>query len=77
MQVFLFQSLEDTEIVAFTSQRNGANLPLELFPWTPRGQTTLRAGDNVGGVENETDPVLNGIRRNGYFLARQAIYPAS
>ena len=70
MQVFLFQSLTDAGIVAFTSRCDGTNLPMEFSPWESRGRSTLRIGVDIASVENRADAVLNGIRKSGYFLAR-------
>ena len=73
MQVFIFQSEKDTDVSAFTSEKDGANLPAEFAPWKPRGTSVIQTGKSLIGVVGGTDVVMGGIEKDGYCLLRTAI----
>jgi hypothetical protein len=68
MRVFVFISTKDRDVLGFTANQAGANLPSEYAPWAPatEGGTVL-----MGDAENESDAdiVLHGIQRDGFFMA--------
>jgi hypothetical protein len=66
MQVFIFRSEKDSNIVGFTAQRDGGNLPAEFAPWTAQGNSAIQSGaaSSSGGA----DAVQQGIKYDGYFL---------
>jgi len=74
MQVFVFQSATDKNVIGFTAQESGNNLPAEFAPWKLLSRGAMQtdatvpnvAGRNVAGA----DAVLAGIRRDGYHLVR-------
>ena len=68
MQIFIFQSSADPILYGFTRQPDGGNLPPDLGPWKPSGNTALQAGDS-----GEDDPVLAGIETDGFYLGRITI----
>jgi len=41
MQVFVFQSLKDTAIIAFTVDETGGNLPADYRPWERLGSQAM------------------------------------
>ncbi len=63
MRIFVFTSLKDPDLLGFTHDAAGGNLPPAYAPWQPstEGGAVLVGGD-VG-------PVADGIRRDGFFIA--------
>jgi hypothetical protein len=62
MQIYTFTSDLCLGIKAFTSDRSGANLPLEYAPWRGiEGRKMSRAGAEDGVISLT-------IRKDGYFL---------
>ena len=68
MRVFVFISARDQDVLGFTADQVGANLPREYAPWTA---ATEGGAVLVHDVESESDAdiVLGGIRRDGFFMA--------
>jgi hypothetical protein len=68
MRVFVFISTKDRDVLGFTAGQAGANLPPEYAPWTP---ATEGGAVLVHDAESESDAdiVLDGIRRDGFFMA--------
>jgi hypothetical protein len=68
MRIFVFISAKDQDVLGFTADQVGANLPREYAPWTAaaEGGAVL-----VHDAENEPDAdiVLSGVRRDGFFMA--------
>jgi hypothetical protein len=64
MQLFIFQSETDGDVAAFTPQSDGGNLPIELAPWKSLG------GPAIAVVKDGSDIILEGIKQDGFFLAR-------
>lgn len=70
MPVYAFHSIKDADVLGFTEDKTGSNLPPEFSPWTRQGagqamQTEVRppAGAD-GGL------ITRAIRSQGYFLTR-------
>jgi hypothetical protein len=63
MHTYVFNSLTDHDVLGFTHNATGSNLPLEYAPWqlATEGWAVLVGGD-VG-------PVAEAIRRDGFFVA--------
>ena len=68
MRVFIFWSARDKDIVGFSDDLTGANLPTEFAPWQRVGNTALQSGDGLAGV-GAADKVMSGIERDGFFVA--------
>jgi hypothetical protein len=68
MRVFVFISAKDRDVLGFTADQAGANLPREYAPWTAAtegGAVLVRDAES----ESDADIVLDGIRRDGFFMA--------
>lgn len=63
MQVFAFQSAQDSDVVALTGDETGANLPIELGPWHANGRSAMPIGEGA-------DDIVTALRTEGYYLAR-------
>jgi hypothetical protein len=64
MRVFVFISTRDRELIGFTADQEGANLPPGYGPWRSAaegGAVLLNGGD--------ADPVTEAVTRDGFFLA--------
>jgi hypothetical protein len=77
MQVFIFRSWKDAEVVAFTGDREGEALPPDLAPWKLAGGNAIQVGDSLAGVTGGANAVLDGIGVDGYFLVRTLVYVTS
>jgi hypothetical protein len=62
MRIYVYVSQQDRELVGFTSDEAGANLPDELGPWH---QEEL-SGVIVIGVGD--DPITEAVRHDGYCI---------
>jgi hypothetical protein len=61
MKIYLFVS-ESRNVMAFTGDATGANLPAGYAPWSASG------GGVDAPVGDPTDPLPAMVRRDGYFL---------
>ena len=64
MRVFVFISTRDREVIGFTTDQEGGNLPPGYAPWRSAaggGAVLLGGGD--------ADPVIEAVSRDGFFLA--------
>ena len=68
MRVFVFISATDRDVLGFTADQVGANLPREYAPWTAATEGGAVLVHNAAS-ESDTDIVLDGIRRDGFFMA--------
>ena len=68
MRVFVFISTTDRDVLGFTADQAGANLPPEYAPWTPATEGGAVLVHNAED-ESDADIVLYGIRRDGFFMA--------
>jgi hypothetical protein len=62
MRIYVFVSVSDPDIVGFTSDKTGANLPDALGPWCEEelpGVAIIDSGD---------DPIAQVVRRDGFFI---------
>jgi hypothetical protein len=81
MKLFSFESKKKLDTVALTPDSNGANLPVALAPWVRLEEVTINRGER-GRIIADSDEILDGIERDGYFLAavkvdiRETVVPA-
>ena len=69
MRIYVYMSDKDAQILAFTADASGGNLPGKHGPWT------LGTAPDVFAMGGEDDPVSAAIRRDGYFISGgQSIY---
>jgi hypothetical protein len=64
MRIFVFASAKDPGLLGFTASQAAENLPVDYAPWIPAetgGAVLLGGGD--------ADPVIEVVRRDGFFLA--------
>lgn len=66
MRVIIFKSEKNPQILAFTPDEDGCNLPAEHAPWRPLGGHPDRASDYLSGLG--CDPVVQGIIHRGYYM---------
>ena len=63
MRIYAYVSGKSPNIVGFTGDETGGNLPDKYAPWTPRHDgRAVATGDG-------TDPVSAVVQRDGYFIA--------
>jgi hypothetical protein len=68
MRVFVFISAKDQDVLGFTADQVGANLPREYAPWTAAAEEGAVLAQDAES-ETDADIVLDGIRRDGFFMA--------
>jgi hypothetical protein len=69
MQVFVFNSRVDPDLLGFSQDATGRNLPLEYSPWEPATEGgAVLLGDDADHI-SDANVVLNAVRRDGFFLA--------
>ena len=62
MRIHVFASDKDPDILGFSSDETGANLPDTLGPWhkdTDRGVV----------IDRDDDPIAQVVRRDGFFVS--------
>jgi hypothetical protein len=62
--IFVFVSSKDREVLGFTADQTGGNLPSGYAPWEP-----ATGGGAVLVGSDDADPVTEAVRRDGFFLA--------
>ena len=63
MEIYAFASRKNPNMIAFTSDTTGDNLPNKYAPWfKSNGSQAIATGDG-------TDPVSAIVGRDGYFVA--------
>jgi hypothetical protein len=67
MRIYVFVSLKDPNVLAFTLSETGENLPAALGPWCEE------AISGVSVVDIANDPITEAVRRDGYFIATDLI----
>nr|WP_294518285.1 hypothetical protein [uncultured Rhodopila sp.] len=67
MKLILFRSTKDPATFAFTADTEGSNLPLAFAPWQKAGVGAIGIG--LEGLAT-FGPVIEAVRRDGYFLAQ-------
>ena len=65
MEIYIFVSVARPSVRGFTSDVIGANLPVDYAPWR-----AANGGNAMLG--SDTDPVVEAVRRDGYFLISAA-----
>lgn len=68
MNLYIFNSTKDPNVLGFTVDQSGSNLPPDIGPWTASHGSVMPAG--VKGVAYE--PILAAIKRDGFYIARSA-----
>jgi hypothetical protein len=61
MQIYIFSSVRNSSVSAFTSDSTAANLPIAYAPWRSSMDTALP----TWGL---ADPIMAAIQRDGFFL---------
>lgn len=70
MIVHLFMSGIDPDVVGFTTDASGANLPPQFAPWQQSGSAMqIGSGEVIAGVAS-SDAVIRGVQRDGHHLVR-------
>jgi hypothetical protein len=64
MRVFVFISARDPDLLGFTASQAAENLPADYAPWLP-----AEAGGVVLLSGGDANPVIEVVRRDGFFLA--------
>ena len=70
MQIYLFWSECDLGVFGFTSDRTGANLPVEFMPWSKNGDGKALYGPEEG--VNTANVIIEAVQRDGFRLGRCA-----
>jgi hypothetical protein len=60
-QIYIFSSVPNSGVSAFTSDSTAANLPIAYAPWQSSMDTALPTWGLV-------DPIMAAIQRDGFFL---------
>ncbi len=66
MDVYLFRSMSEPMLRAFTSDQAGAMLPRSLGPWVSYG----KPGAPMEHVTAVSDEIQEGLDARGYYLMR-------
>jgi hypothetical protein len=61
MQIYIFSSVRNSSVSAFTSDSTAANLPIAYAPWQSSMDTGLP-------TRSLASPVMAAIQRDGFFL---------
>jgi hypothetical protein len=61
MHIYIFSSVHNSSVSAFTSDSTAANLPIAYAPW----QSSMNTALPTRGL---ADPVMAAIQRDGFFL---------
>jgi hypothetical protein len=62
MRIHVFVSHEDPDILGFTSDEGGANLPDALGPWHKDAERGVV-------IDRDDDPIAQVVRRDGFFVS--------
>jgi len=69
MRIFVFQSTTRDDVIGFTADYLGNNLPPEFGPWNRCGDTE-RAGDDLFNVAGGIAAIQASVMLEGFFLFR-------
>lgn len=72
MDIHIFRSGKDQTLYGFTPDKSGTNLPAPYLPWTYHSVQDMNPSDGPRAGVN-TVAVLDGIARNGYYVAHITI----
>jgi hypothetical protein len=64
MQIYMFRSVRNSSVSAFTSDSTAANLPIAYAPW----QSSMDTAFPAWGL---ADAVIAAIQRDGFFLVNR------
>jgi hypothetical protein len=67
MRIYVFVSGKDPDVLAFTLNETGNDLPAALGPWY------LETIPGVVVIDIENDPITEAVRRDGYFITTDRI----
>jgi hypothetical protein len=67
MRIYVFVSRTDPDVVAFTLNETGDNLPATFGPWYQE------AIPGIYVIDIENDPITEAVRRDGYFITTSRI----
>jgi hypothetical protein len=70
MRLFVFRCKSDPDVVAATTEADGANLPVELAPWLPVDDPAVQAGESLEKFRRGANDLLGGIGQDGFYCAR-------
>jgi hypothetical protein len=62
MRIYVFASDTHPDVVGFTSNEVGANLPAALGPWREEAEP------GVVVIDTDDDPIAQVVRRDGFFV---------
>jgi hypothetical protein len=65
----MFHSAKDPNVLAFTIDPQGENLPDEFAPWQAKGRQVLPTGQVLAGV-GQADDVISALQRDGFYLVK-------
>jgi hypothetical protein len=65
MRVFVFISTVDQDVLGFTSEKSGSNLPPSYAPWT----SATPAGAMMMSGDPDAELVMQAIQKDGFCLA--------
>jgi hypothetical protein len=71
MQVYMFASKVDRNVVGLTGDKTGRGLPAYLAPWTFRGSTLMLEGD----PRRDAAAIRETVDRGGHCLAPIKVIP--
>jgi hypothetical protein len=63
MRIYVFVSNKDPDVLGFTSEGTGANLPGAYGPW----REEVVSGFCV--VATDGDPISDAVRRDGFYIS--------
>jgi hypothetical protein len=61
-RIYVFVSDKDLDVIGFTSEETGSNLPAAYNPW----REEVESGIFV--IETDYDPISEAVRRNGFYI---------
>jgi hypothetical protein len=77
MRIHLFQSALEPDILGFTYDKRGANLPIELGPWTRAGRgAAIEAGPSRGALTGtrSSGSMIAAIEKDGFYIAHSETF---
>jgi hypothetical protein len=67
MRIYVFVSRKDPNVLGFTLNETGDNLPAALGPWYQEVIPGIRV------IDVENDPISEAVRQHGYFVTTDRI----
>lgn len=66
MQIFAFESSGEVDLVGFSRDKTGSNLPLNYGPWVANGSIFIQEADSA---TSDLSAFLKAIETEGYVLS--------